>query len=77
MSTPGGIPPTALALAIRAGVISTSGVDRIAVPSARHLRRSMLCTPGVREELKSAGWRRTEISVWLRTAKLPERLEAS
>jgi len=73
VSVPAGIPPAAVALAIGAGVISTSGLDRLAAPSARHIRRSVLDVPGFREELRSAGWRRTEVRVWLRTGDLPER----
>lgn len=73
MSAPARIPPAAVAHAIFAGVISTSALDRLAAPSARPLRRRMLETPGFREELRSAGWRRTQIRTWLRTGDLPER----
>jgi hypothetical protein len=76
VSAPAGIPPAAVAVAIAAGAVTTSGLEHANVPSMRHKRRAMLCSElgGItfRSELRAAGWRKAQITHWLRTGEVPE-----
>lgn len=72
-----GIPPAAIAIALDAGAITRAQLELAGAPSARHVRRAMLCSAhgAFREELRRIGLTKGEISLWLRTARVPERLE--
>ena len=45
--------------------------DVLAQPNERRKRRRMLETPGVRQELRDAGWTKGQIRRWLVEGEVP------